>query len=59
MGATNAKESNLSNMPPCPLRKSLVSLILACLFNKDSEKSPNWAKIPVISPRIKASICDT
>ena len=58
-GAANVRESNRSSMPPCPLRKLLVSLIFASRFNKDSVKSPNCPKMPVMSPRTNASMCDT
>ena len=41
IGATKAKESNLSKIPPCPCNMLLVSLIWASLFSADSAKSPN------------------
>ena len=48
------KESNLSRIPPWPLRILLVSLIFTSLFNSDSKKSPNWLIPPVIKAIINA-----
>ena len=45
IGATKARESNLSKIPPCPCNILLVSLIPASLFNADSAKSPNYIHI--------------
>ena len=39
--------SNLSRIPPCPGKKFPVSLILAFLFKKEKNKSPNWHAIVI------------
>ena len=39
-GATNNKLSNLSNIPPWPGIIVPLSLVLACLLNFDSTRSP-------------------
>ena len=39
-GATNNKLSNLSNIPPCPGIILPLSLVLTCLLNFDSTRSP-------------------
>ena len=58
-GAANVSESKRSKMPPCPLKKLLVSLIPASRFSRDSAKSPNCPNPPAIIPRTITSVVDT
>ena len=58
-GAANVSESKRSKMPPCPLKKLLVSLSPASRFNRDSAKSPNCPNPPAIIPMTITSVVDT